>query len=74
MVLNTKDASYIIVLGLVISVLPISSTLFHDGYHVHFKQKQTTKQKRSEGNIVNLLETNVPNQSMFFAMVFLMTF
>jgi hypothetical protein len=39
MVLTTKEASYIIVLGIVISVLPISSTLLQDSYHVHFKQK-----------------------------------
>jgi len=43
MVLTTKEASYIIVLGIVISVLPISSTLLQDGYHVRFKQKTVNK-------------------------------
>jgi hypothetical protein len=37
MVLTPKEESYIIVLGIVISALPISSTLLQDGYHVHFK-------------------------------------
>jgi hypothetical protein len=62
MVLTTKEASYIIVLGIVISVLPVSSTLLQDGYDVRFKQKQYTKEKRSQSNNVDLLETNVPNQ------------
>jgi hypothetical protein len=49
MVLSTKEASYIIVLGIVISVLPISSTLLQDGYQVRFKQK--TVNKGEEGPI-----------------------
>jgi hypothetical protein len=40
---TTKEASYIIVLGIVISVLPISSTLLQDGYHIGFKQKTVNK-------------------------------
>ena len=43
MVLTTKEASYIRVLRIVISVLPISSTLLQDGYHVRFKQKTVNK-------------------------------
>jgi len=39
MVLTTKDASYITVLGIVISVRPISSALLQEGYHLRFKQK-----------------------------------
>jgi hypothetical protein len=39
MVLTTKEPSYIIVLGIVISAHPNSSTLPQDGYHVRFKQK-----------------------------------
>jgi hypothetical protein len=39
MVLTTNEASYIIVLGIVISVHRISSTLLQDGYHVSFKKK-----------------------------------
>jgi hypothetical protein len=57
MVLTTKEGSYIIVLGIVISVHPISSTLLQDGYHVHFKQKtvniveeEPIKQRGSPGN------------------------
>jgi hypothetical protein len=48
MVLTTKEASYIIVFGIVISVLPISSTLLQDGYHVHFEQN--SKQRRRGDN------------------------
>jgi len=48
MVLTTKEASYIIVLGIVISVLPISSILLKDGYHVRFKQN--SKQRRRGAN------------------------
>jgi hypothetical protein len=65
MVLTTKEASYIIVLGIVISVLPNSSILLQDGYHVCFNKKQLTKEKRSQSNNVDLLETNVPNQFAF---------
>jgi len=43
MALTTKKASYIIVLGIVISVLPISSTLLQDGNHVRFEQKPVNK-------------------------------
>jgi hypothetical protein len=43
MVLTPKEASYIAVLGIVISILPISSTLLQDGYPVHFKQKTVNK-------------------------------
>jgi len=48
MALNTKEAGYIILLGIVISVLPISSTLLQDGYHVRFKQN--SKHKRRGAN------------------------
>jgi len=70
MVLTTKEASYIIVLGIVISVLPISSTLLQDGYHVRFKQN--SKQKRRGANQtswisskqtcpINLLSDGIPD-------------
>ena len=70
MVLTTKEASYIIVLGIVISVLPISSTLLQDGYHVRFKQN--SKQRRTGGNQtswisskqkypINLLSDGIPD-------------
>jgi len=70
MVLTTKEASYIIVLGIVISVLPISSTLLQDGYHVRFKQN--SKQKRRGANqtlwisskqtcLINLLSDGIPD-------------
>jgi len=70
MVLTTKEASYIIVLGIVISVLPISSTLLQDGYHVRFKQN--SKQRRRGANQtlwisskqtcpINLLSDGIPN-------------
>jgi hypothetical protein len=74
MVLTTKEASYIIVLGIVISVLPISSTLLQDGYHIRFKQKTVNKEKRSQSNNVDLLETNVRNQSICFPTAFPMPF
>jgi hypothetical protein len=45
MVLATKEASYIIVLGIVISILPISSTLLQDGSHVRFKQNSNEKRR-----------------------------
>ena len=48
MVQTPKEASYIIVLGIVISVLPISSTLLQDGYHFRFKQN--SKQRRRGAN------------------------
>jgi hypothetical protein len=48
MVVTTKEASYIIVLGVVISLHQISSTLLQDGYHVHFKQN--SKQNRRVAN------------------------
>ena len=72
MVLTTKEASYIIVLGIVISVLPISSILLQDGYHVRFKQKPVNKgeeepiklrgsprSKRAQS--MNLLSDGVPD-------------
>ena len=65
MALTTKEASYIIVLGIVISVLPTSTTLLQDGYHIRFKQKHYTKEKRRQSNSVDLLKTNVPNQFTF---------
>jgi hypothetical protein len=43
MVLTTKAVSHIMVLGIVISVLPISSTLIQDSYHDRFKQKTANK-------------------------------
>jgi len=45
---TTTEASYIIVLGIVISVVPISSTLLQDSYHIHFKQN--SKHKRRGAN------------------------
>jgi len=65
MALTTIEASYIIVLGIVISVLPISSALLQDHYHIHFTQKQYTKEKTSQSNIVDLLETNMPSHGIF---------
>jgi len=43
MVLTTKEARYIIVLGIVISILSISSTLLQDGYHIRINQKTVNK-------------------------------
>ena len=40
MALTIQVARYIIVLGIVISILPIISTLLQDSDHLHFKQKQ----------------------------------
>jgi len=48
MVLTTKQASYIIVLGIVISVLQISSTLHQDSYHV--RVKHNSKRRRRVAN------------------------
>jgi len=42
---NYKGASYSIVLGIVLSVLPISSTLLQDNYQVHLKEKTVAKRK-----------------------------
>jgi len=71
MVLTTKEASYIIVLGIVISVLPISSTLLQDGYHVRFKQKTVNKRRRGANQTtwisskhtcpINLLSDGIPD-------------
>jgi len=55
MVLTTKEASYIIVLPIVISILQISSTLLQDGYHVHFKQN--SKQRRRGANQTTWIST-----------------
>jgi len=71
MALTTKEASYIMVLGIVISVLPIRSTLVQDSYQVRFKQKNS-KQKRREANRtrwisskqlcpINWLSNSIPN-------------
>jgi hypothetical protein len=43
MVLTTKEASEIIVLAIVLSVLPIRSILLKDGYHVRFTPKTVHK-------------------------------
>ena len=70
MVLTTKEASYIIVLGIVISIQPTSSTLLQDGYHVHFKPN--SKQTRGGANQklwiswkhtcpINLLSDGIPD-------------
>jgi len=45
MALATNKASYIIVLGIVISILPITSTLLQDSYQVRFKQKTVNKKE-----------------------------
>ena len=76
MVQTTKEASYIIVLGIVISVLPISSTLLQDGYHVRFKQKPANngeeepikhcgspRNKRAQS--INLLSDGIPDAISF---------
>jgi len=65
MPVTTDEVSYIVVLGIVISVLANSSTLLHDGYHVCFKQKSVNNEKRSQSNSVDPLETRVPNQFTF---------
>jgi len=73
MALTTKEASYIIVLGIVISVLPISSTLLQDGYHVPFKQK--TVNKREEEPIKHCgSPRNKRAQSIYFPTAFPMPF
>jgi len=72
MVLTTKEASYIIVLGIVISVLPISSTLLQDGYHIHLKQKTVNKgemepnkqhgsARNKRAQSINLLSDGIPD-------------
>jgi hypothetical protein len=45
MALTTKEARYIIVLGTVISILPINSTLLLDGYHAQFKIKTVNERE-----------------------------
>jgi len=74
MVLTKKDGCYIIVLGTLVSVLPISATLLQDSYQVHFKQKQQIIVKRNKLNIVDLVEMNMPNQSISFRTAFPMPF
>ena len=72
MVLTTKQASYIIVLGIVIFVLAISSTLLQDGYHVCFKQKTVNKgeedpikhwgsPRNERAQSINLLSDGIPD-------------
>jgi len=70
MVLTTKEASYIIVVGIVISVLPISSTLLQDGYHVRFKHNSKQKRRGAIQTLwisskqtcpINLLSDGIPD-------------
>ena len=67
---TTKEASYIILLGILISVLPISSTLLQDGYHVRFKQNSNQKGRKANQTLrisseqpcpINLLSNGVAN-------------
>jgi len=62
---TTIQAGYMIFFGIVLSVRPNSGTLLQDGYHVHFNQKAVTNEKRSQSNIVDRFETNVPSQFTF---------
>jgi hypothetical protein len=72
MVLPSTEASYIVVLGIVISVLPISSTLLQDGYHINFKQKTVNKEDQEPikhrgsplnkyAQSINLLSDGIPD-------------
>ena len=70
MVLTTKEAGYIIVLGIVISVLPMSSTLLQDGYHVRFKQNSKQRRRGTNQTLwisskqtcpINLLSAGIPD-------------
>ena len=73
MALTTKEASYIIVLGLVISALPNNSTLLQDGYHVHFEQNSVDRREeepiRQRGS-----PRNKRAQSIYFPTAFPMPF
>ena len=60
MVLTTKVASYIIVLGIVISVLPISSILLQDGYHVRFKQNSKQRRRGAKQTLCISLKQTCP--------------
>jgi len=64
MALTKKDTSYITVLGIGIAVLPISSRLLQDGYHVCFKHN--SRQKRSGANQTTWISTKqmCPNNSL----------
>jgi hypothetical protein len=73
MVLTTKEASYIIVLGIVVSVLPISSTLHQNGYHVHFKQKTLNKGEQEPINHCGS-PRNKCTKSIYFPIAFPMPF
>jgi len=67
MVLTTKEASYIIVLG----VLPISSTLLQDSYHVRFNKtvnkgeeepiKHSGSPRNKRAQSINLLSYGIPD-------------
>jgi len=50
MSLTTTEARFIIVLGIVISLLPISWILLQDSYHVRFKQKTVNKWEKEPIN------------------------
>jgi len=56
MALTTKGASHIIVLGVVISLLPISSTLLQNGNHGHVKRNR--KQRRRRANQTSWISAN----------------
>jgi hypothetical protein len=47
MVLTTKEASYIIVLGILISIHPISPTLLQDSYNTRFEQNIKTRRREA---------------------------
>jgi len=47
MAITTNVASCIIVLGIVISIIAISSTILQDGYHVHVRQTTANKAKEN---------------------------
>jgi hypothetical protein len=70
MVLTSKEASYLIVLGIVISVLPISSTLLQDGCHIRFKQNSKHRRRGANETLwisskqtcpINLLSDGIPD-------------
>jgi hypothetical protein len=73
MVLTTKEVSCIIVLGIVRSVLPISSKLLQDSYHVCLKQKIVNKREEQP-----IKQRGSPQskraQSIYFPTAFLIAF
>jgi len=62
MVLTTQEGSCIIILGIVISILPISSILLLNSYHISNIQICKKTENSSQSRILECFKTDLPNQ------------